>query len=58
MSEQDKKDIQNAKQFVLAAIDLISSNSFGHFPMSDHRKLGEWCRNAVKLLDDLEERNP
>ncbi len=58
MSKQDKADIQNAKQFVLAAIDLIGSNSFGHFPMSDRRELGEWCRSAVKLLDDAEERNP
>ena len=57
MSEQDKADIQNAKQFVLAAIDLIGSNSFGHFPMSDRREIRKRCRNAAKLLGDVEERN-
>ena len=58
MSEQDKKDIQAAKQLVLAVIDLIDANPFDELSIDNQDKASKWCGNAVKLLDDVEERNP
>ena len=58
MSEQDKADIQNAKQLVLAVIDLIDANLFNELSIDDQGKASKWCAGAVKLLDDVEERNP
>jgi hypothetical protein len=58
MSEQDKNDIQNAKQFVLAAIDSIFASPRNQLAEGEKTKVFNWCADAVKLLDNVEERNP